>query len=540
MSTTYSLASALFLIDRSCTLYSLQPVVARRLSASFVRKRSLSPSNYFTATITPATLLPPSSVVCIPPCPPSVEHSPRPDRSRPSALMKRTKNGSLIPAVSNWICILMPCSAYIAASRRSDRSLEARIESARRASEIHKKRTGRALRVTEQDVINEEMYEEEDDDLPTQYQRLNAHLHTTSVMFNKKLHDYIATQHGVRNMFMSQYQNPSYQQFGGQYPANTGSFPQANNWLNPANPAMLPPQQFNPSTPQGFQQAQPYSPTSVPQRGFRQAPYHIPQRPQSHQRSLSIQLPQAVTTFDPSAMQVNSGATTPQGDINRRMSLPPRAFDQTSQAAAEAQLHPAFSPSPTAQSPQSASPNARSVKETPRLQSDAGTPTSYTYSPTTYPMSSQALNTNPLTLSLPPESQQLIGSALDPNDPRTAIFMSGSDNLPQPFTPTYTYNPNLSKATKTAIAGNGTGTPTGSAQTLSSGLSMKMEGSPDAYPSTVPTSMSEGFYPNDAFLTPGNGDYNAFFDFQPGEYPQHSEDHVGNEQLDGSNFVNWD
>ena len=44
--------------------------------------------------------------------------------------------------------------AYIAASRRSDRSLEARVESARRASEIHKRRTGRSLRVTEQDVIN--------------------------------------------------------------------------------------------------------------------------------------------------------------------------------------------------------------------------------------------------------------------------------------------------------------------------------------------------------------------------------------------------
>ncbi|TGZ80237.1 hypothetical protein EX30DRAFT_349676 [Ascodesmis nigricans] len=54
--------------------------------------------------------------------------------------------------------------AYIAASRRSDRSLEARVESARRASEIHKRRTGRALRVTEADVLNEEMYEEEEDD----------------------------------------------------------------------------------------------------------------------------------------------------------------------------------------------------------------------------------------------------------------------------------------------------------------------------------------------------------------------------------------
>lgn len=39
------------------------------------------------------------------------------------------------------------------------------MESARRASEIHKKRTGKGFRITEQDVMNEEMYEEEDDDL---------------------------------------------------------------------------------------------------------------------------------------------------------------------------------------------------------------------------------------------------------------------------------------------------------------------------------------------------------------------------------------
>ncbi|KAF1844076.1 uncharacterized protein K460DRAFT_368951 [Cucurbitaria berberidis CBS 394.84] len=410
--------------------------------------------------------------------------------------------------------------AYIAASRRSDRSLEARIESARRASEIHKKRTGRALRVTEQDVINEEMYEEEDDDLPTQYQRLNAHLHTTSVMFNKKLHDYIATQHGVRNMFMSQYQNPSYQQFGGQYPANGGSFPQANNWMNPL---MLPPQQFSSTTPQNFQQAQPFSPTSAKPQGSRQSPYHIPQRSQSHQRSLSIQLPQAAKPFDPSAQQANNDVTSPQGGMNRRVSLPPR----------DGQLRPTYSRSPTAQSPQSASPTAGSIKEEPRLQSDTSTPNSYMYSPTAYPMNSQLSNTNPLTMSLPPESQQFIGSALDPNDPRTAMFMSGSDSLPQPFAPTYTYNPNFSKPTKT---GN-PGTPTGTAQTLSTGVGIKMEHGVDANP---PSSISDGFYPNDAFLTPGNGDYNAFFDFQGGGYSQLGEEQVTNDQLDGSNFVNWD
>lgn len=44
--------------------------------------------------------------------------------------------------------------AYIAASRRFDRGLEARLESARRASEIHKERTGKPLRVTEDDVLN--------------------------------------------------------------------------------------------------------------------------------------------------------------------------------------------------------------------------------------------------------------------------------------------------------------------------------------------------------------------------------------------------
>ncbi|CAG8449471.1 10505_t:CDS:2 [Diversispora eburnea] len=50
--------------------------------------------------------------------------------------------------------------AYIAASHRGDRSMEARIESARKASEIHKKRTGKALRITPEDVRNEEMYQE--------------------------------------------------------------------------------------------------------------------------------------------------------------------------------------------------------------------------------------------------------------------------------------------------------------------------------------------------------------------------------------------
>ncbi|KAI4955623.1 hypothetical protein J4E91_001484 [Alternaria rosae] len=435
--------------------------------------------------------------------------------------------------------------AYIAASRRSDRSLEARIESARRASEIHKKRTGRALRVTEQDVINEEMYEEEDDDLPTQYQRLNAHLQTTSVMFNKKLHDYIATQHGVRNMFMSQYQNQgaAFQQYGQQYPANGAQFAQPNNWLNPS---MLPPQQFAPTSPQGFQQAQSFSPTiAQPQQGYRQSPYQIPQRTHSHQRALSIQLPQGASHFDPSAQPASAGITTPQTELNRRLSLPPQAFQQQNQTV-ERSTRPSLSRSPTAHSlqhrqsssPQSASPNAASVREAAPVQSDPNSPSSYSYSPTNYPYSSQALNTNPLTLSMPPESQQFLGSVLDQNDPRTAVFMAGSDNLPQPFAPTYTYNPN--KVGRTANTSSMSEHASGSAQTLSSGLNLKAEPVSGTTSPSVPSAISDGFYSNDSFLTPGTGEYSAFFDFQGGDFPQSFDDQSVNDHDNGNSLVNWD
>jgi len=52
--------------------------------------------------------------------------------------------------------------AYIAASRRTDRSEEARITSAHRASEIHKKITGKSLKISKEIVLNDKMYEEED------------------------------------------------------------------------------------------------------------------------------------------------------------------------------------------------------------------------------------------------------------------------------------------------------------------------------------------------------------------------------------------
>ncbi|BFZ60766.1 hypothetical protein YB2330_001818 [Saitoella coloradoensis] len=106
--------------------------------------------------------------------------------------------------------------AYIAASRRSDRSLEARIESARRASEIHKKRTGKALRVTEADVQNEEMYEEEDDDLPPGFRGLTGHLTTGRDGFDWRISSYVAGSVAFRSFIgdRSLPHDPAYMQQG--------------------------------------------------------------------------------------------------------------------------------------------------------------------------------------------------------------------------------------------------------------------------------------------------------------------------------------
>lgn len=80
------------------------------------------------------------------------------------------------------------------------------MESARRASAIHEKRTGRALRITEADVINEEMYEEIND-MPREYRRLNAHLQTQSTDFDRRLLAYLSTQMATRQAVSNCWQN---------------------------------------------------------------------------------------------------------------------------------------------------------------------------------------------------------------------------------------------------------------------------------------------------------------------------------------------
>lgn len=340
--------------------------------------------------------------------------------------------------------------AYIAASRRSDRSLEARVESARRASEIHKKRTGRSLRVTEQDVVNEEMYEEEDDDLPMQYRRLTAHLQTTNADFDRRLAAYLTNHVAMRTALgaavSDNYVHPQYTN-APQFANQMSQYPQQPQFAN----AMPPPSMANRS-PTSFRQS-PY-PTSGMQ-GYRQ---------NLHNRAASIATPQELQGF-----QQNNFAS-PQSPVNsfkpedRRMSLPVQGMAPQTQAqpmvspgisrtssstslanlkheakqqsnsppnkAARPQLQPLQMPSMQQQRPSSSHIDANAF------------PNPFAFSGMPFGGAMQA----PFTTALPMESQQLLGPGLDPNDPFTAMLLGNQEYKPQHSF--YSYNPNGSSKTK--------------------------------------------------------------------------------------------
>ncbi|TGJ84612.1 hypothetical protein E0Z10_g4146 [Xylaria hypoxylon] len=68
------------------------------------------------------------------------------------------------------------------------------------ASDIHRKRTGRGLKVSEEIVVKEEMYEEMEDDMPRYYKSLAAHLKTDSPELNHRVSAYIASQTAMATM----------------------------------------------------------------------------------------------------------------------------------------------------------------------------------------------------------------------------------------------------------------------------------------------------------------------------------------------------
>ena len=315
--------------------------------------------------------------------------------------------------------------AYIAASRRSDRSLEARVESARRASEIHKRRTGRSLKVTEQDVINEEMYEEEDDDLPMQYRRLTAHLQTGSADFNRRLAAYL-TNHVAMRSALDQAISDSYAQ----------QFPNAPNFAHNQYPMFPSPimTQGLPMVPPGnVPQSAPPGTTNHP-HPYRQTPYPTPgtagyrpskqsQDPQ-HKRSASIATPHP-TTGSAQSYANSPVETKPQLSV-RRMSMP-------AAAAPTATTPLVASPHEAVISSSKSSPSGKVASPLPNITSN---PQSSMGPPPPQPRSDSGRQAglSPLTTTLPYDSQLLLGSALNTDDRFSSMLMAGnSDQISSMF-----------------------------------------------------------------------------------------------------------
>lgn len=310
--------------------------------------------------------------------------------------------------------------AYIAASRRSDRSLEARVESARRASEIHKRRTGRSLRVTEQDVINEEMYEEEDDDLPFQYRRLTAHLQTGSADFNRRLAAYLTNQIAMRTA-LDQAINNTYAQ---QYP-NAPRFPHQS--------PMFPSPMLAPPTIQTSQLPPTPTPSSATASSpYRQSPYPIPGTPafqrKPHMRSPSIAVADDESSkVNTSSDQARNSVATPVTKVENQPSADEKPKSQPEKPQPEKQSSSSIETQP------SATP-ATDAAFDPLMMPSTST-SSHTLPPAfdpTFFYGNISDPFGPFSMSLPPESQLLLGPALDPLDPLTSMFMAGSENFSQP------------------------------------------------------------------------------------------------------------
>jgi len=307
--------------------------------------------------------------------------------------------------------------AYIAASRRSDRSLEARVESARRASEIHKQRTGRGLRVTEQDVANEEMYEEEERPVtPSQYHQASAHMVTGNADFDRQLQAWMTTQLAMRSaQIHNQYRNnpqlamQAHQMFPSPINAQYAQMQQLQNQMqsnqmhqSPQSPMFQMQQQQQMGQGMG-------SPTSMVSPTSRHAPY--PQRRQSNFTSLE--------QLDTSAEDQNALPMRPAYHQRQSSSASETVFFQDphtpSVASNSAPQRHSFSQTPT----QSEGQFAQLNQPTP-FSNDSSQ---------LFGLNSAPTNNSFLNSALPLDTQMFLQGTMNPQNQIHSALMSGSERL---------------------------------------------------------------------------------------------------------------
>lgn len=271
-------------------------------------------------------------------------------------------------------------------------------------------------------MVNEEMYEEEDDDLPMQYRRLTAHLQTGSPDFNRRLSAYL-TNHVAMRSALDQAITNSYAQ---QYP-NAPQFAHNHHSMYPS-PFMAH------NLPQQQQQQQ------APQR-FVQPPYNILTGTPSFRSVQQMRSASFTGSHDNSTFDQNQSTMSPvQGahQVNQNpTSLPTKPVSPTGSTQSPHTPQFIHAKPPPQQSPQSYSGKQRSpppvVKPEPTAPAHMHAPPAQHQPQPSYGMLSGYRDFGPFTTSLPTESQLMLGSVLDPNDPMTSMFMAGSENMIQPF-----------------------------------------------------------------------------------------------------------
>lgn len=251
------------------------------------------------------------------------------------------------------------------------------------------------------------MYEEEDDDLPTQYRRLTAHLQTNSADFNRRLSAYLTNQVAMRSAFGQSIINAYAQDYG-----HNPHFANAQPYF-PSPMMTHQQQQQQPFMQQGMMQPpmqQPHSPSM-----HRQSPYPSP-RPQQqgsqHNRAASIATPQQAS----GAFQ--SSPVIPPNNNERRASMPTVKTEIKEESPAE--NHGPFSASAATPGQRPSFPQGNFSQQNPYNQVPQS---NYNMTPfRTY---------NPFSMALPMEAQMFLGSTL-PSGPFTDAMMEGISNLPTP------------------------------------------------------------------------------------------------------------
>ena len=218
-----------------------------------------------------------------------------------------------------------------------------------------------------------------------QYRRLTAHLQTGSADFNRRLSAYLTNHVAMRSALDQAISNSYAQQYphAPQYPHNQNMYP---------SPFMS-----NTSHHQ--------SPRSYGQ------PYPTPSRSQSHSQ------PQNPPTMSP-PVPTPSSATSMNHSDQRRQSPSSRS---------------SYSPSQQRSSVSSTSRKTEEKREVPQTQMRPTPQPSPHHQHQPFQNVDGYPNTSPFSMSLPLETQMLLGGTLDPNDSMTSAMMGNNQIFSNPY-----------------------------------------------------------------------------------------------------------